>query len=953
MKDKKLLYRERKWGGVALSLSLCCLPLNGLAKSIELKDLNVTAKAPIKPITKNSEFQGGKTLSKESIKSFATPKKGITDLLKTNPNASFANSQSTAKNQGELDAQDISINGARFYQNKFTIDGISINNDLNPATRVFNQNNVEDVGSSSSRGMIGEPMPDIGSVSQGINIDPDLIDSIEVHDSSVSAKFGGFQGGVVESKTRNPRKGFHGKVSTSYTSSSMAKEIIDEQEKIEFENSSRALFQPKFKKQKHTLELEGYLSENFGVLFNYTKQQSTIPLTAFHENFQIYANADNKQNQIRKNENLFLKFKYFPTDEITITPTIIKAPSSAVYNDYTSINSKQTYLSGGTIASIDVDWEFNSGKLKQVLGYSNLVASKDAEHEFYKLYGNNLMELNPTTRQRERVFKTDANEGGYGDIDQSQRSISYKADLELDKRLLFKFKDLDIEHTFSSGFEIKKTIAKYDVKKFSVYESPKSKLSYNTKTQQFNTFVTECATDEEACVIEDDVTTLVRRGFQMIPEKQRRGYFFTTKKQYEGKTEIKVNEFALYLQDEIEAGRFNIRPGLRVETDNYTRDFRIAPRFATSLNLEDTTFSFGLNRYYGRLPYAFELKNNKEKLLTFYKKEGYDTDGSYDPDKYGFVVDNKKSTKKTRLYQKLKVPYDDELALGVSHNLGNYNMALKYIHRIGKNQIFDSTALTEGLTREEFRNSHNKNEYIDFKNIRMYTNKGQSTSDIYTFALSNIRPISLTNSTHKFELGLNYTKKRSNSFAYNTFLQGTNDVPEIYIDGYDYKASYDYIKLDGKYIKIKDAPASDFSRDWTLVFSTISSFPKLNMTLGNTFRIQAPLKKVEPVYIQTKDSSNRVVMRHETTDYNGQKVGSYMTRKISNPYFNWDMRVGFEFNMPKKSQFFVNLDILNVLNRRNKTSERNIHISDISRAPQYINTYESGRQFWIEGGFKW
>ncbi|QKF93117.1 TonB-dependent receptor plug domain-containing protein [Campylobacter sp. CCUG 57310] len=950
--SKPTIYTKLQF--LAVGSSLCCLTIGVFAKDIELQDLNVTAKAPAKPITKNSKFQSGKILSKDSINSFAGPKKGLTDLLKTNPNVSFANNQSNAKNQGELDPQDISINGARFYQNSFTIDGISVNNDLNPAQRVSNQNNVEDVGSSGSRGMIGHPLPDIGSVSQGINLDPGLIETLNVHDSSVSAKFGGFQGGVIESKTRNPRKGFHGKISSAYTSDLMTKEIIDEQEKEAFNNSTKALYQPKFKKKKHTLELEGYLTEDFGLLFNYTRQNSIIPLIAYHENFAYFADGELKRNQTRQNENFFFKIKYFPTDELTITPTIIKAPSSAVYYDNTSKNSKQTFLSGGLIGSIDVGYEFDAGKFNQVFGYSNLTASKDAEHEYYRLPGSSLRERIPmpgrALQERVRVFKTDVNEGGYGDVTQEQKTLSYKADIELEKQLLLKLDNFDIEHTFSGGFEFKTTKAKYDVKEFNVYQSAYSKVGYNTKTGKFNEYITSCQDDEEACFIEDDVLTPINRN---KVEKQRRGYFYTKKTQYKGKIETKVNEFSLYLQEEIQANNLTIRPGVRFETDTYTGDLRVAPRFATSLDIGDTTFSFGLNRYYGRVPYTFELKNNRETLATYYKKEGFNTDGSYNPDKYKFIIDEKEKNKKGRIYKKLKVPYDDEIALGISQDIDNYNIAFKYIRRKGRDQIFDSLALSEGFNRSDFEKNNNKNKYTDFTKLRIYTNKGKSKSDIYTFAVSNIKPIKLPNSLHKFELGFNYTKKRSNSFAYNSFVQGFTDVPKIYKPNVDYIPNYDYIKLNGKYIKLEDAPAEDFSRDWALMLSTISIFHQINMTVGNTFKIQAPLKRVYPVYVNKVDKNGKIKKEQETSLYNGHKVGSYETQKVSNPYFNWDIRIGFEFNMPKKSHFFINLDVLNVLSRKNKTGERNINEADGSLNAQYINTYESGRQYWIEGGYKW
>lgn len=66
--------------------------------------------------------------------------------------------------------------------------------------------------------------------------------------------------------------------------------------------------------------------------------------------------------------------------------------------------------------------------------------------------------------------------------------------------------------------------------------------------------------------------------------------------------------------------------------------------------------------------------------------------------------------------------------------------------------------------------------------------------------------------------------------------------------------------------------------------------------------------------------------------------------------FTWDMRLGVEFNMGKGNIAYVNLDILNVLD------SKNIAIASASfsatAGTTAVPVYEVGRQFFIQGGYR-
>ncbi|WP_163579390.1 TonB-dependent receptor plug domain-containing protein, partial [Klebsiella pneumoniae] len=67
------------------------------------------------------------------IKQRNTGDGNITDLLKSNPAVQFSNNDSTSMNQGEIKPSRISIHGSSSYQNSYKLDGVSFNNDFDPA----------------------------------------------------------------------------------------------------------------------------------------------------------------------------------------------------------------------------------------------------------------------------------------------------------------------------------------------------------------------------------------------------------------------------------------------------------------------------------------------------------------------------------------------------------------------------------------------------------------------------------------------------------------------------------------------------------------------------------------------------------------------------------------------------------------------------------------------------
>lgn len=93
-------------------------------------DANVTAQ---KALTATDKFQGSRTIDRKIIEASPAGNGDFTRLLRSNPSVQFGNRARQSNNMGEINVADVSINGARYWQNSFLLDGVSINNDINPA----------------------------------------------------------------------------------------------------------------------------------------------------------------------------------------------------------------------------------------------------------------------------------------------------------------------------------------------------------------------------------------------------------------------------------------------------------------------------------------------------------------------------------------------------------------------------------------------------------------------------------------------------------------------------------------------------------------------------------------------------------------------------------------------------------------------------------------------------
>ena len=331
-----------------------------------------------------------------------------------------------------------------------------------------------------------------------------------------------------------------------------------------------------------------------------------------------------------------------------------------------------------------------------------------------------------------------------------------------------------------------------------------------------------------------------------------------------GRVKTTYQNIVAYAEDLIKWNKFELRPGIRIERDDYLKNNNIAPRFVARYHpWDDTGFTLGLNRYYGRSFASLKLANRILKI-------------------------NDDSTRQHQNFSSLKTPYADELSLSFDQNMGNLALKLGYIHRDNKNRIM--------LKKERA-----KSFYINGHNFGV---------DVYTFQLNNIEPWKLGKTYWTTSLGFDWlnTKRAdvSNEFDPNE---------PVYLDG----------KLMTRSQMLQQVNSS--TEDWIARLGIDMEMPDYNITWSNKVYMKAPIRSYEEL-----DSDDNGISRFRSYHYGR--------------HTQWDSSIRWQPTVLGKHSVYLQVDILNVLNKTRKNK-----VATISTSDEY-GVYTPGREFWLEVGYQ-
>lgn len=780
-----------------------------MGKTIETTNKNILPEIVVYG-DNNKSLSSVKTLSSDEISKTPTSNGNITDYLRSNPHIRYENSDQNGFQRGEIKPENISINGADPNQTAYFVDNVNINNDLAIDNSIFD-------------GAM-QVVPGI-SHTQAYFFDATMLSKVEVQDSNISASLGGFMGGAVIAKTKQYSGTDSIKLKYRTTNSSWAKmEAGDSVQKIlklvRPDDVGVAELQPKYNKQTFNILAEKRLNDNLGMVFGYSRRTSSIEqnrLIGFDKDANNKAQLD-KQNHQRLSDNLLLNFNWTPQEKERIEFGLRYSNYKELKYFKENINNNVSDYHQALGATLAWVHSFNSGVWTNTLAY-------DRFQDKRKSSSNSVETTSVLDENYDPLYNFE--KGGYGNSHLTQDNLHFSTEYVMDPFYL-----ASTEHSISIG-------GIYQATKYQFY-----------RPQDVHQKVTLIMLDKDGNPIETPLSNS------------------TTSK---GRVKTTYQNIAIYAEDLIKWRKFELRPGIRIERDDYLKNNNIAPRFVARYRpWDDTGFTLGLNRYYGRSFASLKLANGILKL-------------------------NNDSTRQHQNFSSLKSPYADELSLSFDQNMGNLALKLGYIHRDNKNRII--------LKRGEIVGRIKKSSYINGRPFGV---------DIYTFQLNNIEPWKLGKTYWTTSLGFDWLNTKR-------------------ADGEEFDLNK-LVSLDGKLMTYREMlrQVNSNTEDWIARLGIDMTIPDYNITWSNKVYMKAPIRRYDP--INENNDDDNAPPRYRSYHYGR--------------HTQWDSSIRWQPTIRGKHSVYLQVDILNVLNKTRKNK-----VTTISTSDEY-GVYTPGREFWLEVGYQ-
>lgn len=607
----------------------------------ELPDIEIKAR----PL---AQKMGTQRITNERILNRPTRNGSISELLRDNLNVQFSNTDGSSSAAGEIAPENVSFHGEKFYNNNWMLDGMSNNDRVNPGA------NNGAVNSESPDGFSPYELPAGGTQSFWVN--SGIIQSVNVYDSNISAKYGEFTGGVVDARLKDPSSDkASGSVEWRGSRDSWAKYHVEDSK---FYNANTINRQPQFTKNVYSLNVNQPLSERTALLFSYNRTQSAIPF--YHQYMNEWS------NQRRLSETYVLKGMYRADSSNQFRLTALYSPHESTYWRPNVRDGYFTNKGGGY--RINAEWKhlFENGAVVDTwIGYKHTQNKIENSSNRYISWPNN-----------PRVFpwcsRADcslAYEGGYGTYETGNRTWTAKQD--------YRWVPLEwgnSKHTMSFGWQADWAKAWYE-RDSDAYTYGGTGANILTRSPSV-----VCQPGDDACV--------------------NGQYYFKRRTAYPASdVEVNNSHYAAYWEDKINWNRWEITPGIRIDRDSFLKNTDIAPRFTASYDVfgnQNTQIFGGLNRYYSASMLAYKLREATGAQIT---ENRTDNNSPW--------VAGTSTTSAGRRYLHrgdLKTPYSDEINLGIQQRWGSSVWTLKWVQRHGRNQFGRETATVNGTTYRVLNN---------------------------------------------------------------------------------------------------------------------------------------------------------------------------------------------------------------------------------------------------------
>lgn len=531
----------------------------------------------------------------------------LNKLLQTLPNIQFGNSDGGVSMSSIVDLRPslVSIAGGRPYDNNFQIDGLSTNSIQDSSNQNIHASNE----------IVGHPQTAV--------INPALVESVAVYTSDVPAEFGGFTGGVISAKLRDPSGKIGGGFNYGYESSAMTHYLIAPAQ-ISAANPDK----PKFERQAGSLYVDLPLGNRTAALLSWSRNIAQLNNTT---RFASYGRIEATSRTV--SDNLLLKATHRLSDQTTLRFTSIWSP-------YETENREQDLKT-----SHNDSWTNKAEVIHRADRYSIEASaaliladnSRGAPDDIftYKNFGAN-----------DKVDWVDDSQtvgirGGVGSLDSSQKDLP----------LALKY-TLKVTSTgeFSAGGDYAYTEARRS--------RPRDSSAYRHQTT--------------VGVLQNPLVASGDGPGDMTVLTGEQGLNFRLlSPAYKAKVELQAADLWAQWSDhgKVFGMPWSYRAGTRYDYNDFLKNHDLAHRLTGALTpLRWLTFRAGASRYYTRALVAYKIREAYPPTYT-YTRTGRSENGKL----VFYAADWRLTTTSSPLRYSnanLSTPYSDELSLGSTLDLG-------------------------------------------------------------------------------------------------------------------------------------------------------------------------------------------------------------------------------------------------------------------------------------------
>ena len=804
----------------------------------------------------------------------ATPKGNgdINELIALLPGVQLSEDYYSIDNLAEISAPEISISGAKPWQTGFMIDGMNYNNRLDPA--------------SASR--IGASENEVSGGVQSMNINSQIVESITVYDHNIPADFGDFSGGVVDAETISP---FSTDTRVSFGIRGNRSDwgeyhIIDNDEPDDTAEGQDAIEPPIYEKTNIDFSIQKKLNEQHALLMSVSYLKSDIS--------DISLSAQKVES--RENINALLKYSYRDGWVDSLDLSVMYAPYTSDSYLKDVLNSDYQVEGGSFGFTANLAEETRFGHFSSKFNMSQSDNNRTGPAHFYTWLQAKGKEWGQLADQS--VDSTPVSEyGGYGNLDNTQTSFNWRNTLTLERK-----KWGNTEHAIRVGAELNhQNYERTRQQNYYKYDSP---IQYSSTSAQLNCsgYTLDCV--EQSFYV--DLDTLAEQLGGSIdfnnPEHllaysnnvaTTAQYFNSRLVTPSEQIDVSLNKAALYATDVITWKQFDFHFGVRYDYDDFFKNHNIAPRLSMGydvFNDGNTLLTAGLNRYYDAGLLGYKIKEQQKFAYREYRpiQSGYLQ--AWLPSSY---------TGNFRyIYDNVKSPYDDEIALGLRHATESFgNFAVKYVHRDKKEQ----------LSRNEETNLKNDG----YQYITIYNN-GTGESERYSLSWD------AKFGDHSIWANASYSQNSESNSDYTATPDNTPIESLVYYEGELMSLS----ELDTLKANFGRPVTANFgwNTDWTDTFST-----GLTATYSGSYTTAIKSSSDQRIGIgsecTTCEAVEIFVPKYEAHTFDSRIMFALSSR--------WDYQIS------QSQSLEVRLDISNLFNARSHAiTEGNSGI-------------EPGRMFWL------